>query len=67
MAIGVWFGDNVIVTGNVRIGEGVIVAAGSVVCKDVPELAIVGGNPAHIIKYRDKDHYYRLKNLKKFH
>lgn len=57
----VWFGDKVLVVGNVNIGEGAIIAAGSVVCKDVPPLAIVGGNPATIIKYRDKDHYYRLK------
>lgn len=57
----VWFGNRVLVTGNVKIGEGAIVAAGSVVCKDVPPLAIVGGNPAQIIKYRDRDHYYRLK------
>lgn len=58
----VWFGDKVLVVGNVNIGEGAIIAAGSVVCKDVPPLAIVGGNPATIIKYRDKDHYYRLKS-----
>ena len=58
----VWFGNRVIVTGNVTIGEGVIVAAGAVVTKDVPPLAIVGGNPAKIIKYRDKEHYYKLKD-----
>lgn len=57
----VWFGNRVIVTGNVTIGEGAIIAAGSVVCKDVPPLAIVGGNPAKVIKYRDKEHYYGLK------
>lgn len=57
----VWFGNRVIVTGNVSIGEGAIIAAGSVVCKDVPPLAVVGGNPAKIIKYRDKEHYYKLK------
>jgi len=57
----VWFGNRVTVTGNVTIGEGAIIAAGSVVCKDVPPLAIVGGNPAKVIKFRDKEHYYRLK------
>lgn len=57
----VWFGNRVTVVGNVNIGEGAIVAAGSVVTKDVPPLAIVGGNPAKVIKYRDKDHYYKLK------
>ena len=62
----VWFGNRVIVTGNVTIGEGAIIAAGSVVCKDVPPLAIVGGNPAKVIKYRDKEHYYKLKEEGRF-
>jgi virginiamycin A acetyltransferase len=34
------------------IGYGSVIAAGSVVVKDVPPFAIVGGNPAKIIKYR---------------
>lgn len=62
----VWFGNRVIVTGNVNIGEGAIVAAGAVVCKDVPAMAIVGGNPAKVIKYRDKDHYLKLKEVNRF-
>lgn len=57
----VWMGNRVLITGNVTIGEGAIIAAGSVVTKDVPPLAIVGGNPAKIIKYRDKAHYDKLK------
>lgn len=63
----VWFGNHVIVTGNVTIGEGAIIAAGSVICKDVPPLAIVGGNPAQVIKYRDKGHYNKLKAQKYFY
>ena len=62
----VWFGNKILVTGNITIGEGSIVAAGSVVCKDVPPLAIVGGNPAKVIKYRDVEHYHKLKTEKKF-
>ena len=62
----VWFGSNVLVTGNVHIGEGSIIAAGAVVVKDVPKYAIVGGNPAQIIKYRDIDHYEKLKSENKF-
>lgn len=62
----VWFGNRVLVTGNITIGEGAIVAAGSVVCKNIPPLAVVGGNPAMIIKYRDKSHYNRLKELHRF-
>ena len=57
----VWFGNRVTVVGNINIGEGAIIAAGSVVTKDVPECAIVGGNPAKVIKYRDKEHYFKLK------
>lgn len=63
----VWFGNRVIITGNVNIGEGAIIAAGSVVVKDVPDYAIVGGNPAKVIKYRDVDHYNKLKALQKYH
>lgn len=63
----VWLGNRVTIVGNVEIGEGVIVAAGSVVCKNIPDYAIVGGNPAEIIKYRDIEHYNRLKSQRKFH
>lgn len=57
----VWFGNRVTLVGNINIGEGAIIAAGAVVTKDVPPLAIVGGNPAKVIKYRNADHYYKLK------
>lgn len=57
----VWFGNRVTVVGNIVIGEGAVIAAGSVVCKDVPKCAIVGGNPAKVIKYRDIEHYEKLK------
>lgn len=63
----VWVGNNVIITGNITIGEGAIVAAGSVVVKDVPYCAIVGGNPAKVIKYRDIKHYEELKRQNRFH
>lgn len=49
----VWIGARVIILGNVNsIGRGVIIGAGSVVTKPIPDYAIVGGNPARIIKYR---------------
>jgi acetyltransferase-like isoleucine patch superfamily enzyme len=57
----VWLGSDVIICGNVHIEEGAIVAIGSVVVKDVPRCAIVGGNPAKIIKYRDIERFDRLK------
>ena len=49
---GVWCGCNVTILKGVRIGKGAVVAAGSVVTKDVPSYSIVGGNPAKVIKYR---------------
>jgi acetyltransferase-like isoleucine patch superfamily enzyme len=57
----VWLGHGVIIMGGVVIGEGAIVAAGSVVTKDVPDYAIVGGNPAKVIKFRDIETFKKLK------
>ena len=47
-----WIGREATIMSGVIIGNGAVVAAGSVVTKDVPPYAIVGGNPARIIKYR---------------
>ena len=49
---GAWIGANAIILPGVTIGENSIVGAGAVVTKDVPPMAIVGGVPAKIIKYR---------------
>lgn len=48
----VWIGYRSTIMSGVRIGKGAVIAAGSVVTKDVPPYAIVGGVPAKIIKYR---------------
>ena len=48
-----WIGFNSIIMKGVTIGKGAIVGAGSVVTKDVPDFAVVAGNPAKIIKYTD--------------
>ncbi|TVT20068.1 CatB-related O-acetyltransferase [Amycolatopsis rhizosphaerae] len=48
----VWFGYRALVMPGVRIGDGAIIAAGSVVTADVPPYAVVGGNPATLIKKR---------------
>ncbi len=51
----VWIGTDAIILSGLTIGRGAIVAAGSVVTKSVPAFAIVGGNPARIIRYRFPD------------
>lgn len=48
----VWIGSNVTIMPGLTIGDGAVIAAQSVVTKDVPEFALVGGNPARIIRYR---------------
>ena len=50
----VWIGFNSIILKGVRIGQGAIVAAGSVVTKDVESFTLVAGNPAKFIKYLNK-------------
>nr|WP_199269928.1 CatB-related O-acetyltransferase [Algibacter sp. L1A34] len=51
----VWIGTRAIIMDGVIIGHGAVIAAGSVVTKDIPPYAIVGGVPAKIIKYRFSD------------
>lgn len=51
----VWLGTRVIIVDGVKIGNGAIVAAGSVVTKNIPPYAIVGGVPAKVIRYRFTD------------
>ncbi len=45
-----WIGLNVIVLKGVEIGEGAVVAAGSIVTKSVPPWTVVAGNPAKVIR-----------------
>jgi acetyltransferase-like isoleucine patch superfamily enzyme len=49
----VWMGVNVTILAGVTVGENAIIGAGSVVTKDVPDNAVVVGNPARVIKYLD--------------
>ena len=63
----VWFGIGVKVLPGVTIGEGVVVGMGSIVTKSIPPYAVVGGNPAQIIKYRNIEEFKKLKKEKKFY
>lgn len=61
---GVWIGMRAMIMPGVKIGEGAVIAAGSVVVKDVPPYTIVGGNPAQIIRRRfDESQIEHLLNL----
>jgi len=48
----VWIGFRSTVLGGAQIGDGAVVAAGSVVFSDVPPFAVVAGNPAQVVRYR---------------
>lgn len=78
----VWIGTNSIILSGVRVGKGAIIASGAIVTKDVPSYAIVGGNPARVLRYRfneleikeiagifinDIPHQYIVNNIEKFY
>ena len=62
----VWVGHGVVIVPGVTVGKGAIVAAGAIVTRDVPDYAIVGGNPAKVIKYRDIEAFKKLEEEGKF-
>lgn len=63
----VWIGCNVIILPGVEIGNGAIIAAGSVVNKSIPPYAIIGGNPAVFIKWRFDENVIRNLELLKWY
>ena len=48
----VWIGDGVTILNNAQVGDGAVVAAGTVVTGSVPPYAVLAGNPGRIVKYR---------------
>lgn len=48
----VWIGTNVVILDSIKIGDGAIIGAGSVVTKDIPAYSIAVGNPAKVVKMR---------------
>ena len=61
----VWIGARAIILAGSKIGEGAIIQAGAVVHGEIPPLAIAGGNPAIVFKYRDANHFRKIKQNKK--
>jgi len=60
----VWIGHNATLMPGIKVGNGVVIASESVVTKDVPDYAIVGGNPAQVIRMRyDDDTVRRLLDI----
>lgn len=62
----VWIGANVTIAPGVNIEDGVIISTGSVVFGHVPRCAIVRGNPAEVIGYREIETYNELESASKF-
>ncbi len=52
-----WIGGRVFITPGVEIGDGCVVAGGSVLTKSFPPLSVIGGNPARLIKGRNPSDY----------
>lgn len=58
----VWIGGNTVLAPGVKIGNGVVIGAGSVVTKDIPDNVIAAGNPCKVIREiteEDKKYYYK--------
>lgn len=62
----VWIGVNVQICPGSHIGEGSVVGMGAVVRGKVPPMAVVMGNPAQVMGYRNKEHYEQLKMSEAF-
>jgi chloramphenicol O-acetyltransferase type B len=59
----VWIGHGAIILSGVTVGRGAIVSAGAVVTQDIPPYAVVGGNPARLIKWRFMDEERKVHDV----
>jgi maltose O-acetyltransferase len=61
-----WFGDQVVVAPGTELGDGCVVAAGSVVAGRFEPYSVVAGAPARVVKTRDAEHFERLRSEGRF-
>ena len=61
-----WIGANVVIVPGVRIGNNVVIGAGSVVTKDIPDNVVAVGNPCHILREvgeHDREFFYKNERI----
>lgn len=66
----VWIGGNVVICPGVHIGNNVVVGAGSVVTKDIPDWSLAAGNPCKVLRKiteEDKKYYFRKREVEEEH
>jgi len=62
----VWIGGNTVILPGVHIGDNVVVGAGSVVTKDIPDWSFAAGNPCRVIRAiteEDKRYYFKNREI----
>ena len=62
-----WIAANVVIVPGIRIGKNVVIGAGSVVTKDIPDNVVAVGNPCHILREigeHDKEYFYKNEKIK---
>lgn len=62
----VWVGGNSVILPGIHIGSNTVIAAGSVVTKDIPDWVVAGGNPCRVIREitdDDKDYYFKNRKF----
>lgn len=61
-----WIAANVVIVPGIRIGKNVVIGAGSVVTKDIPDNVVAVGNPCHILREigeHDKEFFYKNEKI----
>lgn len=61
-----WIAANVVIVPGIRIGKNVVIGAGSVVTKDIPDNVVAVGNPCHILREigeHDKEYFYKNEKI----